>query len=230
MAAAIMARGVKEAGQRTIAHGNTVIISLQTTSFQRTAAELHPSAEEAYRMVMALATGTWTVAERDRLPDDGNRYEVVDGELFVTPMPVPRHQQIVKRLFLLLHDYVEKHGLGSVFESGTDVIFSPRDVVIPDVVGYPFRDDQLPATWKDAPKPMLVVEVRSESTWRRDVGPKRRLYVRGEVPEYWIVDGEERTVTVVRPGHEDVRIADVLMWSAAGAKRALEIPLPELFR
>ena len=181
-------------------------------------------------MQMAPATKSWTVAERDRLPDDGNRYEVVGGELFVTPMPVPRHQEVVKRLFLPVHTFVEAHGLGSAYESGTDVILSEHDVVVPDVAVYTFRGDELPVRWSEAPKPILVVEVRSDSTWRRDVGPKRRLYVAGEVPEYWIVNDEARTVTVVRPGQEDVIVSDVLRWQPAGAPVPLEISLAGVFR
>ena len=181
-------------------------------------------------MLMEIATRSWTVAERDRLPDDGNRYEVVGGELFVTPMPVPRHQIVAQRLFLMLYPFVEQHRIGSVFDSGTDVIFSKRDVVVPDVVVYPVPAEQLPKKWIDAPKPILVVEVRSDSTWKRDVGPKRRLYVEREVPEYWIVNDEDREVTVVRPGEADVDVTDQVRWKPRGAAAVLEISLADLFR
>src|ERR1017187_1072919 len=67
-------------------------------------AHLPRSAEEAYRMPMATESATWTVAQRDRLPDDGKKYEVVGGELFVTPAPAIRHELIVRELgALLLH-------------------------------------------------------------------------------------------------------------------------------
>jgi Uma2 family endonuclease len=184
----------------------------------------------AQRVLMDLATRSWTVAERDRLPDDGNRYEVVDGEPFVTPTPAPRHQVLVKRLFLRIHAFVEAQGLGCAFDSGTDVIFSPRDVVVPDIAVYPVVEDALPRNWADAPKPTLVVEVRSDSTWRRDVGPKRRLYVAREVPEYWIVDGDERSITIARPGYDDVVVHDVLRWRPQGAAEALEVQLAEVLR
>lgn len=181
-------------------------------------------------MRMATATGPWTVAQRDALPDDGNRYEVVDGELFVTPMPAPRHEIIAKRLFLLLDGYVVKHGLGSAFPSRSDVVFDGRNVVVPDVVVFPVKDEDLPKRWADAPKPLLVVEVRSPTTWRRDVGAKRHLYVEREVPEYWIVSDEDLTVTVVRPKREDETATRVLRWHPRGASAALEIDLGAVFR
>ena len=181
-------------------------------------------------MLMDTATRPWTLAERDRLPNDGNRYEVVYGELFVTPMPAPRHQEIVKRMFRILDAFVEAHHIGSAYESGTDVIFDEHNGVVPDVAVYSFGPDNLPEHWKDAPKPMLVVEVCSDATWRRDVGPKRRLYVEREVPEYWIVDGDDCEVRVVRPGHDDVVVRDVLRWQPPNADAALEIPLREVFR
>lgn len=180
-------------------------------------------------MRMAIAAGPWTVAQRDLLPDDGNRYEVVDGELLVTPMPVPRHEITAKRLFLLLHAFVEREGLGSAFPSRADVIFDKHNIVVPDAVVFPLRDEDLPKRWADVPKPILVVEVRSPTTWRRDTGAKRRLYVEREVPEYWIVNDEDREVTIVRPGREDELVTDVVRWHPHGANTALEIELAEVF-
>jgi Uma2 family endonuclease len=82
----------------------------------------------------------------------------------------------------------------------------------------------------DAPRPILVAEIRSPTTWRRDVGPKRDLYVALGVPEYWIVDPDERAVTVVRFGHADERVTDILRWHPTGASRALEIDVATLLR
>lgn len=181
-------------------------------------------------MPMALETPEWTVAQRDRLPDDGNRYEVVGGELFVTPMPSWRHQIIADELCDLLKPYVRRHQLGSAFVLETDVIGSDKDVVVPDVVVYPFTRENLPERAIDAPRPILVAEIRSPATWRRDVGPKRDLYIALGVPEYWIVDPDERAVTVVRGGRADERVTEVLRWHPAGATRALEIDLRTLLR
>ena len=83
------------------------------------------------------------------------------------------------------------------------------------------------AVW--LPRPALAVEVRSESTWRRDVGPKRRLYVEREVPEYWIVNDDERTITVVRPVEADLVATDTLQWQPAHAPVPLLIRLADVF-
>jgi Uma2 family endonuclease len=179
---------------------------------------------------MATETATWTVAQRDRLPDDGNRYEVVGGELFVTPAPSLRHALIVRELWALLSPYVREHGLGIEFGSHTDVIGGEKDVVMPDFNVFPFTRETAPASWAEAPRPILVAEVRSPTTWRRDVGPKRDLYLALGVPDYWIVDPDERAVTVVRAGHADQRVTGILRWHPAGASKALEIDVATLLR
>lgn len=181
-------------------------------------------------MLMASETATWTVAERDRLPDDGNKYEVVYGELFVTPSPSVRHQVIADALGESLRPFVREHGLGIVFTLDTDVIEGEQNVVVPDVAVYPFTRENHPGAWSAAPRPILVAEIRSPTTWRRDIGRKRDLYVALGIADYWIVDADARAVTVVRPGHSDEVVRDVLRWHPAGASRALEIDLPALMR
>ena len=124
----------------------------------------------------------------------------------------------------------QRDRLGVAFDLDTDVIDGEKNVVVPDVVVYPFTRETSPNAWAAAPRPILVAEIRSRTTWRRDVGPKRDLYLALGVPEYWIVDGDERAVTVVRPGQVDVRVTDVLHWHPAGASRALRIDVPTLLR
>ncbi len=181
-------------------------------------------------MPMASETATWTVAQRDRLPDDGNKYEVVGGELFVTPAPSRRHQWIAHDLRDLLAPYVREHHLGTAFDLTTDVIGGDKDVVVPDVAVYPVVRDDPDGPWSEMPRPILVAEIRSPATWRRDVGPKRDLYVALGVPEYWIVDPDDRAVTVVRSGHADERVTGMLRWHPAGASRALEIDVAKPLR
>lgn len=181
-------------------------------------------------MPMASETATWTVAQRDRLPDDGNRYEVVDGELFVTPAPSRRHQWIANDLRDALAPYVQEHRLGTALDLTTDVIGGDRTVVVPDVVVYPVTRDDPDGPWSEMPRPILVAEIRSPTTWRRDTGPKRDLYVALGIPEYWIVDPDERAVTVVRAGRADERVTGTLRWHPAGASQALEIDVATLLR
>ncbi len=180
-------------------------------------------------MHMAISTRRWTIAEWERLPRDGNRYEVVAGELFVTPMPAPGHQIVVQRLWEALLPYVRRWGLGSVFAAGVDLFFGADEVAEPDLAVFGVPEEALPKRWKDAPAPILVAEVRSDSTWRRDVGPKRRLYTSRRIAVYWMVDPEERTVRVVRPGWPDEMVTDALRWHPAGAGDPLEIALSAIF-
>ncbi len=181
-------------------------------------------------MLMATETATWTVAQRDRLPDDGNKYEVVGGELFVTPSPSIRHQIIADALGEQLRPFVLEQRLGIVFTLDTDVIEGEQNVVVPDVTVYPFTRENHPDRWIEAPRPILIAEIRSPTTWRRDVGKKRELYATLGILDYWIVDGDARTVTIIRPRCIDETVTDVVRWHPAGATRALEIDVAELMR
>lgn len=132
------------------------------------------------------------------LPDDGLRYELINGELIVSPSPYLRHQRIVGRLYLALGNHLAAHGGGIVYVAPADVLFSDIDVVEPDLVFI--ADDRLSiqteANIQGAPS--LVIEVLSRTHPRRDQIQKRDLYARFDVPEYWIVDPEADRVEVYR--------------------------------
>ncbi len=148
-------------------------------------------------------------------PDDDLRREIIDGELFVTPSPIRRHQRAVARLTGALLAYEEHHG-GEVYPAPMDVFFSDTNVVEPDVLFL--RHESLPGTdpEKIVAVPDLVVEVSSPSTRRRDLGLKKDLYERFGVAEYWFVDIEAERVEAyrLREGRygppEILRAADVL--------------------
>src|SRR5688572_6900462 len=149
-------------------------------------------------MAVARAVKKWTLAELHRLPDDGNKYELVRGELFVTPPPTDAHETIAARLTRLLDPYVAEHGLGLVYHPRAVVRVRPDTEVEPDLmVRQPQRRPN--ATWTSAPLPILIVEIASDSTRRRDNVYKRGAYIAVGIPEYWIVDGDTRTIRVVRP-------------------------------
>lgn len=169
----------------------------------------------------------WTIDDLNRLPDDGNRYEVLHGDLYVTPTPSPDHATTVARISAILIPFVDKHVLGLVF-AGHPVIQTKDSHVEPDLI---VRQPPAPKSdWKDAPVPILVVEVLSPTTWRRDVGPKRDFYVNEvRVPDYWIVDEERRRIFVIRPGVPDVVVTDRFEWSPAGASASLAIKLDDVF-
>ena len=137
-----------------------------------------------------------TYADLDFTPDDGRRYELVRGALLVTPSPRPRHQRICKRLALLLEGYFGQGGLGEVFFAPTDVVLTDEDVFVPDlvVVGNP---SDVTERAIEAP-PLLVVEILSPSTRKRDRGIKAERYAELGVQHYWIVDSEQQTVECFR--------------------------------
>lgn len=177
-------------------------------------------------MGMATITRLWTLEELHSLPDDGNKYELIDGELFVTPAPAPHHEEILARLSSILLPYVSVQRLGRV-DHPRSVVRHRDSEVEPDLIvrqSTPARD----TAWEDMPTPLLIVEVVSPYTRRRDHMHKRDFYARVGIPEYWIVDGDAREICVVRLGHEDdVRTTEVV-WSPPGATQPLQFELRQL--
>lgn len=179
-------------------------------------------------MVMAQATAVWTLADLDRLPDDGNKYEVVDGELFVTPAPSPAHEWLADELHAILGPYVRAQGIGRV-QRPRAVVRTSGSEVEPDLMVRPLTS-RLPDTWEEAPTPLLVVEILSRTTRRRDHEQKRAFYLRNGVAQYWLVDGTIRAIRVVKPDADDVLVEQELVWQPAGAGEALTIDVPGYFR
>ncbi|MEA2570212.1 MAG: hypothetical protein QOI24_2213 [Acidobacteriota bacterium] len=146
---------------------------------------------------MATATKL-TYEDYVRMPDDGQRYELIDGELFVVPAPNSPHQFAILNIAAALHGYLLREGGGRVAMAPLDVILSPANVVQPDVL---FVRDQNASRIEFrgvVGAPDLVVEALSNSTKRRDETVKRELYERFGVTEYWIVDPAAKTVKVLR--------------------------------
>jgi Uma2 family endonuclease len=129
-------------------------------------------------------------------PDDGVRREIVDGEVFVTPSPNVRHQDLIGYLFTTLYNHIEAHGGGRVFVAPLDDRLSEHDIVEPDVI---FVSDNRSEIIKEKyllGAPSLAVEVVSDP--RHDRIRKRALYARAGVPVYWIVDPDADRVEVHR--------------------------------
>ena len=135
-----------------------------------------------------------TYADYVALPDDGRRYEILAGELAMTPAQGRRHQEIVGELFSVLHGHVKARGLGQVFVSPFDVILDDTSVVQPDIVYVAV--DRLASVSERGVEgaPSLAVEIVSPSTRQRDREAKRELYARHGVPHFWIVDPEARAI------------------------------------
>ena len=135
----------------------------------------------------------WTY---DDLPDDGQRYEIIDGELFVSPAPAKPHQHALKRLFLAFVA-LEHAKLATVWFAPFDVKLSPTRVVEPDlfVIRWGRTSAFGPRVVEEAPD--LIVEVLSPSTAKHDRTRKRRFYAQSRVREYWLVDPETESIEVL---------------------------------
>ena len=169
------------------------------------------------------ATKAWTIDELHSLPDDGNKYELVHGELFVTPAPSVSHEAILARLARLLEPYVAEHGLGYVLRPRA-VIRHGDSEVEPDLMVRAIPNDNL--AWDALPVPILVVEVASPSTRRRNREQKRQFYRDIGVPEYWIADREAASITVMCPWRAAAIATESLTWAPAGASAPLVIDVP----
>jgi Uma2 family endonuclease len=196
------------------------------------AAELPtPHAEPTFMgMPDTLTPVYWTADMARRLPEDGNRYEVVYGELLVTPAPRLWHQELVRRLVVALATYLESNPVGLVLTSPADISWGADVLVQPDVFVVPTEQART-LEWSAVRDLLLVAEVLGPSTPRHDRFTKRRRYQEAGVPLYWIVDGDERQVEVWTPGDAFPRIErDRLVWQPEGAGDPFTLALQELFR
>jgi Uma2 family endonuclease len=135
--------------------------------------------------VVERHAGPWTRAQRDALPDDGRRYELLDGMLVVTPAPVPRHQVALTRLLTILVACCPEEL--RVLPAPLDVVLDDRTIVEPDILVAPLAD----FSEKDLPvPPLLAVEVLSPGNRGYDLVDKRERYERAGIPSYWVIDPE----------------------------------------
>lgn len=180
-------------------------------------------------MGMPSALPYYTIEMVQGLPEDGNRHEAVHGELLVTPSPTWAHQRLAGRLHLALAPYVARHRLGEVFMAPADLVHGPASIVQPDVLVLPFGvSDRGP---EQLARALLLIEVLSPTTVRRDRFTKRRLYQESGVPVYWIVDPDAQALEVWTPEAalpEVVR--EVVRWHPSGAREPFALDLAELFR
>jgi Uma2 family endonuclease len=164
------------------------------------------------------------------LPRDGNRYEVVHGELLVSPAPRPLHQVAALRLWAALNGYLERIGTGYVFASPADISWGPDSLVQPDVFVVPLEEARTLA-WKHMRGLMLAVEVLSPSSTRADRFTKRRLYQEVGIPLYWVVDADACEVEIWTPDAIfPVVETGRLTWHPAGASEPFTLDLVELFK
>lgn len=142
-------------------------------------------------------TKGWKLTYDDycKIPDDRDRHEILDGMHVRSPVPVPYHQSVSRRLQFLLMQPIEAIGLGQIYNAPIDVQLSTFDVVQPDLALVLKGSACVVGPKKLEGPPDLIVEILSPASRSRDLGPKRRLYERAGVREYWIVDPDAKTVT-----------------------------------
>jgi len=180
---------------------------------------------------MGMAAPIYYTADMVRaLPDDGNRHEVVYGELLMTPAPRLWHQKVVGRLYAALETYLQRDPVGEVLAAPADISWGADVLVQPDVFVVP-RDEARTLDWARVQTLLLAAEVLSSSSARADRFTKRRLYQERGIPLCWVVDGDERLVEVWTPEDGLPRVErDRLVWHPAGATRPFTLELAELFR
>ncbi len=179
---------------------------------------------------MGMAAPPYYSAEMVRaLPVDGARYEVVHGELLVTPAPRRDHQRLVGRLQTALAAALEGRGLGEVLASPADIGRNADILVQPDLFVVDMARSPGPE-WPALAELLLVVEVLSPSTARQDRFTKRRCYQEAGVPLYWIVDGASRQVEIWTPMDRFPRLErERLVWQPVGADPPITLDLEVLF-
>ena len=177
-------------------------------------------------MTATRSPGGWTYEEFARLPDDGTRYEVIEGELYLSPSPRPLHQRAVSELIYRLEAFTREYDLGLIFPGPIDVLFAEGDYLAPDLVFVRKERLGIVSSRGIESAPDLVVEVLSESTKSRDRVLKRRRYAHFGVPEYWIVDTAGQAIEVhdllSEPSRPSV-VRDRFTWAPVEGGPTLEI-------
>ena len=166
----------------------------------------------------------------ESFPNDNLRREILGGELYVTPSPVPRHQKVVLQIARLLDDFAN-HAGGEAYISPLDTVLSAQNVVEPDVIYLGIDRMHTLGTKAIIGVPSLVVEVLSPGTASTDRGRKRQIYARFNIPEYWIVDPDANTIERCSDPEGDV-YRTVVMFDRdmpAATLTDLVLPFAEIF-
>ncbi len=140
--------------------------------------------------------GNLTYWEYTALPDDGNRYEIINGELKMTPAPKISHQEISLNIEYEIRTHIKKHNLGKVFDAPVDVLLENKIVVQPDIVFILKENYEIITEDNIKGAPDLIIEILSPSTTHYDMFEKKEIYEKYGVKEYWIVDPDKQWVEV----------------------------------
>jgi Uma2 family endonuclease len=194
---------------------------------------LFPQSQAEHIMAMPAAQRHWTAREVRQLiaesPLQTPRYELVDGELLVTPSPNFAHQRAVALLLQALDEYLQSAGVGLAIASPFDVELEPNTIVQPDVFVLSMREVERVRKEMPARELLVAAEVLSPSSSRGDRVTKRPLYGRW-VPEYWIVDLDARIFERWRLNAQQPQvIISTLEWQPDTATEPFRLELPKYF-
>ncbi|MGQ0562490.1 MAG: Uma2 family endonuclease [Gemmatimonadota bacterium] len=181
---------------------------------------------------MSGASTHWTYAEYARLPDDGNRYEVLDGELLVTPSPGTRHQRYATELFFRLRSYVQQYDLGEMMWD-LELLFVSGQFLRPDMQFVPKSQEHLLTDRGNEGRPGLIVEVLSPGSVRNDKVTKPARYADFGVPEYWVLDIDRRALFIwdFERGATEPRVeTETVVWQPEPAVPAMTMEIASLFQ
>ena len=129
-------------------------------------------------------------------PEDLLRHEIIDGEHYVTPSPITKHQKVSINLVVVLHNWVSAKSLGTILSAPIDVVFSNTDIFVPDIIFISTARASVIHHKNIQGAPDLIIEILSPSTSTRDLGIKKASYEKFGVSEYWVVDPEKQTVDI----------------------------------
>lgn len=147
-------------------------------------------------MVLHSSEATWTREHWDTLPNDGRRYEIINGVLYMSTAPSPWHQWISRHTQHLFYAQIDDLGLGITFNAPTGLFMPGCDPVQPDVMVLRVEDEDLVEEKRIETIPLLLIEILSPSNPQHDLIVKREAYARAGVPEYWVMRSRERDILV----------------------------------
>jgi Uma2 family endonuclease len=159
------------------------------------------------------------------LPNDGKRYEIIEGDIFVSPAPRPKHQKTIVNLCGILFVYLQDHPIGDIYLAPIDLILSPTNVVQPDLLFLGNEKLHLVSERGIEGPPDLIVEVLSPTTEKTDRAIKSRIYAQFGVPHYWLIDPLEKRLEMFRLSRGRFRTSLHLEDGASGSVKVT----PDLF-
>ncbi len=163
------------------------------------------------------------------LPDNGKRYQIIGGELYVVPPPVPYHQKISRNIEFILYSLVKERDLGEVFNAPCDVLLSEEDVVQPDIFFISKEREHIIGEKNIQGAPDLIIEILSQRTAEIDKKLKVKLYEKYGVKEYWLVEPERKEVKVLVRGQEGYMSLGTFKESFSSPLLKTEVDLREVF-